>query len=86
MAPLSETLLEVIRCPKSGQRLTLASPELVAKLNALRESGSLPLDAAVPQLDLGAPIEAALLCEDGVSCYAVQNGIPVLLPDHRITL
>lgn len=83
---IAPALLELARCPRSGQRLHLAGADLVAKLDTARRDGTLQLDAAVPQLDPATPIEAVLVTEDGTGGYAVQGGIPILLADHRIDL
>ena len=83
---LAPDLLELLRCPLSGQRLTPASPELLARLEAQRQAGTLPLRAAQPQWNHAAPLEAVLVREDGQVGYLVQDGLPILLPDHGIEL
>lgn len=83
---LAPELLELLRCPLTGQRLTLAAPELLAKLEAQRKAGTLTLRAAQPQWNPAEPLEAVLVREDGKMGYPVQNGIPILLPDHGIEI
>lgn len=84
--PISPGLLELVRCPRSGQRLSLANTTLVATLERQRLAGTLPFSAAVPQLDLSQPITAALVREDRQLAYPIQGGIPILLPDHGIEI
>ena len=83
---LAPELLELLRCPQTGQRLAPASPELLARLEAQRRAGTLPLRAVQPQWNPAAPLEAVLVREDGRVGYPVQGGIPILLPDHGIEI
>jgi len=84
--PATAVLLELVRCPETGQRLAPAPAEVIACLETWRQAGTLPLRAAQPQLDLREPIAAGLLREDGRVCYVIQSGIPILLPDHGIAV
>jgi len=84
--PLTPDLLELLRCPQTGQRLALASATLLAKLEALRAAGTLSPGADPPQWLPGEPLEAVLVREDGLVAYPVQGGIPILLPDHGIEI
>jgi uncharacterized protein YbaR (Trm112 family) len=83
---LPPDFIEILRCPQTGQRLTLASPELLAKLEAKRRDGTLSLQAAQPQWNPAEPLEALLVREDRRVAYSVQGGIPILLPDHGIDI
>ncbi len=83
MVPL---FLELLRCPESGQRLALASAEVLAGLEALRREGALSVPATAPQWDPSLPLEAVLVREDGRVGYPVQGGIPILLPGHGFAL
>ena len=79
-------LLNLLRCPETGQRLTLAPAEAVVEIETRRQAGLVRVAAAEPQLDLSTPIEALLIREDGRIAYAVQRGVPVLLPGHGVAL
>ncbi len=83
---LTPQIVALLRCPETGQRLALASAEAVETLETHRLAKTLHLSAVQPQLDFDAPIEAALRREDGHVYYAVQNGVPLLLPGHGIAV
>ena len=83
MEELSPELLEILVCPETHQRVTLAPAELVAKLAERQAQGTLKNRAgAVPS----EPIQAALVREDGKFAYPVSDGIPVMLVDEAIPL
>ena len=79
-------ILELLRCPQTGQRLTVTAPEVLAVLEAQRRAGTLVLPAAQPQWNRDEPLESVLIREDGQIGYPVQGGIPILLPDHGFHL
>jgi len=79
-------LLALLRCPETGQRLAPATSGQLETLEARRRDGTLRVRSADSQLAMDEPVEAALVREDGRVCYAVQRGIPLLLPDHGIEL
>ena len=84
--PIAPELLELLRCPLTGQRLTVAPPDLLAKVEAQRRAGSVVMRAGQPQWNAGEPLEDFLIREDGRLGYPVQAGIPLLLPDHAIEI
>lgn len=83
---ITPELLELLRCPQTGQRLAFATPHLLEKLETHRRTGTLSIKAAQPQWNPGEPLDAVLIREDGRVGYLVQEGIPILLPDHGIIL
>lgn len=65
-------LLELLRCPETGQTLAVADDGLVTRMNA----GALLAD----------PVSAALVRTDGKMAYPIHDGIPVLLTAAAIPL
>ena len=81
--PVSQELLEILVCPETKQPVSPASEELIARLNAQIEEGSLRNRG-------GSAVEAVLaeglLREDGKILYVVDDGIPVMLIEESIEL
>lgn len=84
--PIPPEILDLLRCPATGQRLAAAPRELLEALEARRRAGKLELPAAQPQWNPCEPLEAVLVREDGQVGYPVQGGIPILLADHGFHL
>ncbi len=80
---INDTLLGLICCPETRQSLKSASPDLLAKLEALRSEGSLRNRAGRRIED---PLDDVLVREDGAIAYPVVDGIPVLIIDEGIAL
>lgn len=77
--PISPALLALIRCPETGRRLALASPEVRARVfsEKLRNRDGQPIDT---------PLEAALVREDGAVLYLIRRGIPIMLIEESVPL
>jgi uncharacterized protein YbaR (Trm112 family) len=69
-------LLELLRCPETHQRLSLAPPEILDALNAKAHAGQLQNRAG--QL-IREPLEAALLREDRRFVYPIRSRLPIML-------
>ena len=69
---ISNELLALLRCPSTGQPLSIASKELLASINRKRANEP--------------PLNAGLLREDGVVVYPIIDNLPVLLADAAISI
>ena len=69
-------LLEIVRCPETHQRLSVAPSDLVAKLNAKIAAGQ--LKNRVGQI-LTKEIDSGLIREDHCVVYPIRGGLPILL-------
>ena len=81
-------LLDLLRCPQSGQTLALAGADILAPLNE-RISRSSQAGQGVCNLAgvaVEQPITEALLRRDRLLIYPVRDGIPVLLAEEAISL
>ena len=68
-------LLELLRCPETGLRLSVAPPDLVTRLQAALKAGTLKTRTGnIPE-----KFESALVTQDGSRIYPVRDGIPVLM-------
>ena len=80
--PLSG-FIDLLRCPETHQKLTVAPIELVGHLRVEQVAGRLIARSGKP---VTMPIETALLREDGNVVYVVCEGIPVLVVEEGIVL
>jgi uncharacterized protein YbaR (Trm112 family) len=81
--PVSEELLEILVCPETKQPVKPAPQELLRKLAADIEAGSVR-NRGGDKLTK-APTEG-LVREDGKVLYPVDDGIPVMLIEESIEL
>ena len=80
---ISTDLLEILRCPVTGQRLRPAPTELISRLASECSAARLRDHAGNP---VTAPIECGLVREDGKVFYPIRGGIPVMLPEESIDI
>ena len=83
MTSIPMDLLDILRCPETGQTLRVVPAERIRELEGRRAAGGL--------LNRGGkcvaePLTAGLLREDGLVFYPVREGIPILLMDESIIL
>jgi len=76
-------LLEILRCPESHQRLSVADAALVAEMNA-RIAARKVRNRAGKTLE--EPLEAALVVANGTFVYPVRGNLPILLVDEAIPI
>jgi uncharacterized protein YbaR (Trm112 family) len=76
-------LLEILVCPENHTPLTVADDDLVARLNAAIEAGTLQHRAGNP---VDTRIDGGLVREDGQYLYPIRDGIPIMLIDEASPL
>ena len=74
-------LLEILRCPETHQKLSLASPELIARLNSQIAARQIRTRAGTI---IEAPLEAGLLRQDGAILYPIRGKLPIMLIDEGV--
>lgn len=77
------TLLNILCCPETKDKLMLASDSVVNALNSSIKAGTLKNVAGE---NVTEPITEALVTENGKRLYIIREGIPVLLADEAILL
>lgn len=76
-------LLEILCCPDTKQDVSLAAPDMVAKLNGLIASGSLKNKGGEIVKE---KMDGGLLRVDGKVLYPIREDIPIMLIDESIVL
>lgn len=80
---IDKDLLDILACPQSHQGLREATATDLAALNA--RIGRKELRSAAGKT-IDAPLQGALIREDGKRLYPIVDGIPVLLVDEGVEL
>jgi uncharacterized protein YbaR (Trm112 family) len=76
-------LLNILRCPETRQKLTMAEPALIGQINGaiaaarLRNRGGNPVSEK---------IDGGLVREDGKFLYPIRATLPIMLIDEAIAL
>ncbi len=81
--PFDIELLNILCCPETHQKLQLAAPPILEKLNQQIATGQLRNRAGRV---LAENIAAALVRADGKYLYPLRQNIPILLVDEAIPL
>lgn len=74
-------LLEILCCPETRQPVSVATRELLAKLDAKRIAGELRNES---KMVVSEPVSAGLLREDGQRFFLIRSGIPVMIFEDSI--
>ena len=74
-------LLDILCCPVTKVPVTPLSKDNLAKLNDAVSHGTVQY---VDGRKVDAPLEEALITENGKTIYPVRSGIPVMLQDEGI--
>jgi uncharacterized protein YbaR (Trm112 family) len=74
-------LIDILRCPKTRQRVEQAEPALLQKLNDQIRAGLLKNFGG--RVVTGA-LEGALVTADGKHFYPVRQSLPIMLWDEAI--
>jgi uncharacterized protein YbaR (Trm112 family) len=80
---VAEELLALLRCPETRQPLTVATPELIARLESLRAANKLRDRSGNPY---SGSIESGLVTADGAYFYPIRDKIPVMITAEAIDL
>ena len=78
---MDKKLLDILCCPVSKAPVTPLGKEKLRKLNTLVDQGELRY---VDKTPVKARVEAALITTDERTIYAIESGIPIMLPEHGI--
>lgn len=80
---IDQTLLDILVCPETKQPLRVAEAELVGRVNAAIEAGTVKNRGGEPVTQA---LVEALVREDGSFLYPVRDDIPIMLIDESIPL
>ena len=80
---ISLELLDILVCPETKQPVVLAESDLLEKLNAQIQDGTLKNRVGET---VSEAIDGALVREDKNCCYPIRDDIPVMLIDEAIPL
>ncbi|MFW5815253.1 MAG: Trm112 family protein [Wenzhouxiangella sp.] len=78
---LPDHLLDILCCPVSHEPLLPLARGRLKKLNEAIAAGEIQF---VDDEPVAQPLNAALITRDGKVVYAIEDGIPVLLPERGI--
>lgn len=78
---MDKHLLDILRCPGTGQPLKIMPKTKLAQLNkAIAKGGITYADGS----SVSQPLDAALITDNGSTIYRINDDIPVMLEDQSI--
>ena len=80
---IEQNLLDILVCPETKQPLRVADEDLLSRLNASIEAGSVTNRGGEA---VTSALTEALVREDGTTLYPVRDDIPIMLIDESIPL
>ncbi len=78
---IPDHLLDILCCPVSHEPLLPLSRDRLKRINQAIDAGEL---LYVDHERVDKPLQAALITRDHKVIYAIEDGIPVLLPERGI--
>jgi uncharacterized protein YbaR (Trm112 family) len=83
MGIMDKRLLTILRCPVTHKGLSVLKKDKLEKVNAAISDGRVTTHDGET---LAAPLDEALITDDGKRLYPVNDGIPVLLEGESIAM
>ena len=80
---LTEEVLELLQCPLSGKKLSLASDQMILRVNEAIANGDARdrIEQKVSQ-----KIDGGLVTDEGVWLYPIREEIPTLVVEEAIDI
>jgi uncharacterized protein YbaR (Trm112 family) len=79
---IDRKLLDILCCPATGAPLAPLRKDQLQRLNAMIATGSVSYLSGEP---VEAPLQEALVTENGGRIYRIDDGIPIMLEDRAIS-
>ena len=80
---MDKKLLSILCCPVTHKGLSLARGDVLKTINsAIKAGGVTNHDGSA----LAAPLQEALITDDGKTLYPINDGIPVLLEGEAVAM
>lgn len=80
--PIDRKLLDVLCCPATGVPLQPLRKDQLQRLNAMVSAGEVRYLNDGP---VDAPLQEALITDNGERIYRIDDGIPIMLEDRAIS-
>jgi uncharacterized protein YbaR (Trm112 family) len=80
---INPELLNILRCPETHQKLTLAEPALIVPFNDAIAAGRLRNRGGNA---IAEKIDGGLIREDGKFLYPIRANLPIMLIDEAVAL